>query len=131
MTILIWSLLGATVLVYLSKVPMNYLTVKQQTFDNHQPRLQQLTLTGIGHRAYAAHQNTLEAYPMFVAGIFVAETMANDLFWSGVFAISFLITRVFFIIFYLADLASLRSFSWGIGYLAVIGLMLSPLLPGS
>ena len=131
MTILTWSLLAATLLVYLSKVPMNYLTLKQEKFDNNQPRLQQLTLTGIGHRAWAAHQNTIEAYPMFVAGILIAHTTGSDLFWSGFFAIGFLITRVLFIILYLADLAFLRSFSCGIGYLAILGLMLSPLIPAS
>lgn len=110
---------------------MNILTMKQHKFDNHQPRLQQHSLTGSGHRAWAAHQNTIEAYPMFVAGILIAHTTGSDLFWSGIFAVSFLIARVLFIFLYLVDLAFLRSFSWGVGYLAVLGLMLSPLIPMS
>lgn len=38
-------------------------------YDNHHPRAQQARLTGFGARALAAHLNSIEAFPLFAAGV--------------------------------------------------------------
>lgn len=128
MTLPLWCLFIATLFVYLSKAPMNIITIRQESYDNNYPRIQHTRLKGIGHRAWAAHQNMIEAYPMFAAAIIVSYiTDGNDVV-ENFCAITFLVSRVLFQAFYLLDKAFFRSFFWGVGYLAILGLFLTPLL---
>lgn len=126
MTPLLWTLVAATILVYISKAPMNFITIKAEGYDNHHPRLQHQTMKGAGHRAWAAHQNTIEAYPMFAAGVLVSQFSQADPYWSLILGILFLVARVVFIALYLLDQAFLRSTSWAVGYGSTLGLMVLP-----
>ncbi|WP_335598963.1 MAPEG family protein, partial [Halopseudomonas sp.] len=42
-------------------------------YDNAHPRAQQAALTGWGARALASHQNMIEAFPLFAAGVLVVR----------------------------------------------------------
>lgn len=128
MSLVLWSLIVATGFVYLSKVPMNVATLREEAYDNHLPREQQLRLTGWGLRARAAHQNMLESYPMFAAGALVAEFAASPTVWISATCLVYLISRLCFQVFYLIDQPFLRSFSWGISYLCILLLLGSPVL---
>lgn len=69
MTVLLWCLFAAALLVVLSKAP-SATAMKKQTsgYDNQHPRAQQAALSGRDARAVAAHQNTVENFPLFAAG---------------------------------------------------------------
>lgn len=128
MTLPFWCLFIATLMVYLSKFPANLATLKNEPYDNHHPRLQHLRLEGIGHRAWAAHQNMIEAYPLYAAGVIVSHLAGGNAEIAAILAISFLVSRLFFQGFYLANWGTARSVSWAVGYLSTLLLFLTPLL---
>lgn len=131
MSILIWSLLCAALLVILSKAPAMFFINRETTgYDNHHPREQQAQMKGAGARALAAHQNTIESFPLFAAGILVAELAAEAHLLSATLAVAFIVARVLYIVCYVKDMATLRSLVWAAGYLCSIGLILAPWYAG-
>ena len=128
MEIAISCLLMAALLHVVSKVPVAMAMSRQGKYDNNQPRAQEATLTGFGHRALAAHENTLEAFPPFAAGVIVALVAQADQSQIDALAVTFVIARLLYLICYLSDIAWLRSLVWAVGYLASLTLMALPLL---
>lgn len=128
MEIAISCLLIAAMLHVISKVPVAVAMSRQGKYDNNQPRVQEATLTGFGHRALAAHENTMEAFPLFAAGIIVALVAQADQTSIDTLAITFIIARLLYLLCYLSDIAWLRSLVWGVGHLASLTLIALPLL---
>ena len=97
-------------------------------FDNKTPRIQVLELTGVGHRACAAQQNSLEALMLFMAAIFALSLSGIDLALVNKLCLVFVFCRVLYGLFYLVNQDILRSLafmvSWGIClyffYLAIL-----------
>lgn len=128
MSLPLWCLLIAALLVILSKAPaMRAMTRMQGGYDNRHPRAQQASLTGAGARGLAAHQNTIEAFPLFAAGVLVAEVHAPGSGVAGVLAALFIVSRILYIGLYVGNIATVRSLVWAVGYLSSLGLMLAPL----
>ncbi|MHA7880493.1 MAG: MAPEG family protein [Saccharospirillum sp.] len=128
MTIALWCLLIAGLLVVLSKAPaMSIMSREPQGYDNHNPRAQQARLEGAGARAIAAHQNTLEAFPLFAAGVLVAQMFAPEHLLTQSLAVLFILSRVVYIWLYVRDFSTVRSLVWSVGYLASLALLLAPL----
>ena len=131
MSVLLWSLFAAALLVVLSKGPaMKYMAQSSGGYDNRHPREQQSQLSGPGARALAAHQNTIENFPLFAAGVLVAELAANPNTVTALLAVGFLVMRVAYIVCYVKDWSTPRSVVWGLGYFACLGLLLAPLYAG-
>ncbi|TGN08150.1 MAPEG family protein [Leptospira ilyithenensis] len=66
MTIPYVCILFSLLLIYINKIPVSLAMAKEEGgSDNHYPRDQQARLTGIGKRALGAHQNSIEAFPVF------------------------------------------------------------------
>jgi uncharacterized MAPEG superfamily protein len=64
-----------------------------------------------------------EAIPGFAAGVIIAHIAGvAQLVTIDVLAVLFVTTRLLYIIFYLADLAALRSLVWFIGLALVVAL---------
>ncbi|MEM1082168.1 MAG: MAPEG family protein [Pseudomonadota bacterium] len=122
-------LIVATTLIALTEFPVAYARKKLDgAYDNRNPRMQQARLTGFGARALGAHQNTIEAFPVFAAGLLLALWSRADSGWVNGLAALFIATRLIYIGCYLADLHWLRSLVWMVGFATSIGLMLLPLL---
>ena len=116
----------AFLLTYLSKIPLAMAMAKEgKGYDNKNPREQQARLTGWGKRALAAHQNSFEVTPLFASSVFVGHLTQGNAAWSANLAVVFLVSRVFFTYFYLANLDYLRSAAWGVGIFASLGIALS------
>lgn len=131
MSVLLWSLVVGSLFYVLSKAPaMAYMNAESGGYDNRHPRQQQARLSGAGARALAAHQNTIDNFALFAAGILVAEAIAQPHIVSGFLAVGFLVARVVYIVCYVKDWATIRSLVWALGYFACLGLMLSPLYAG-
>lgn len=127
MTIELWCLFAAALLHLITKMPV----IKAQNsmpggYDNHFPREQQANLEGWGKRAKAAHENQMESFPLFAAGILVVTVTGVTSTAVTWLAIVFVIARILFMILYIKDVPTLRSSVWGIGHLATLALLCSP-----
>ena len=127
MSIALWCLFIAGSLHVLSKTPLFRAQYKSpEGYDNNNPRQQQASLDGLGKRALAAHQNPLESFPIFAAGILVAT--ATGIVSSAIdyLAITYIIARVAYIFYYLSDKSTLRTLVWCIGFISSLALLCSP-----
>ncbi len=118
-------------LIYLSKIPLG-IAMNQLPggYDNKHPRSQQAQLEGWGHRAYAAHQNCYETFAPFAIAIMLNHFFDVDSQWVQSFSLIFVISRVFYIVFYLLNWDLLRSSVWFVGFLSNVGLYILPFSSG-
>lgn len=95
-------------------------------YDNHNPREQALRLEGYRKRAYAAHLNAYEAFPLFAAAVIVAHIKLGDHFMIDLLAVTFVVARLTYLACYLLDMAFLRSIVWALGWFLSIMIFCSP-----
>ncbi|KAK3280099.1 hypothetical protein CYMTET_12052 [Cymbomonas tetramitiformis] len=69
--------------------------------DNVNPRQKLKNLTGIAARAQAAHENGLETFPMFAAGVISAAGCGVDVDVCSRMATAYVITRAVFSFIYI------------------------------
>lgn len=115
MTTVLVCLVIAMFLPIVAKAPVAWAMNKEGGYDNAHPRTQQATLTGLGARALAAHQNAFEALIFFTPAVAIAvmtNQVSSNVEWA---AIGFVAMRVLYNILYLINQHTLRSVSWGIG----------------
>lgn len=116
MTLAISCLIAAAALIYLTKLPVALAMAKLDgRYDNHHPRAQQARLTGFGARALAAHQNSIEAFPLFAAGLLLALWAQAPMAWVNGLCLAFVGARIAYCALYLLDVATLRSLVWALG----------------
>ncbi len=128
MNTLIICLFIAVLLPYLVRCVVAYFMQKEGEYDNHQPRTQQIRLTGVGSRAVAAHLNGFESLLVFTVAALTAIATNHVGITVQILAIVYVISRVIYNIFYLIDLASLRSLIWMVGFLCCLAILLSCLV---
>ncbi|EYF03339.1 MAPEG family protein [Chondromyces apiculatus] len=122
MTIPLWCLLVAIILPYpWAMTAMGERKKQFGTADNKNPRKQTAQLEGKGARAYAAHQNALEALPPFGIAVLVAHVTHADPTLSTILAVAWIVARVLHGVFYIADIDKARSGMFVLGNLAVVG----------
>jgi len=127
MSIALWCLFFAGLLHSLSKGPLAA-AQKQCSggYNNNNPREQQATLDGWGRRALAAHENQIESFPLFAAGVLVATATGIDSGAVRFWAIAYLVARMAYMYCYLKDVPTLRSVVWGVGFISSLALLCSP-----
>jgi len=125
MSIPILCLILAALLILATKAPVAVAQAREGggKYDNRNPRAQQARLTGFGARALAAHYNTIEAFPIFAAGLLAALWAVGDAPLVSGLAVTFIAARVAYAACYWADIHLLRSLTWGVGFFASLGLM--------
>ena len=123
MTYTFYCMAAAFLLVYLTKLPLaKAMAGEGSGYDNRNPRDQQARLAGWGRRALAAHQNSFEVTPLFAAAVITAHLFQADAYWSAVWATTFLVSRVLYIVFYIRDVNLMRSSVWMIGIASCVAL---------
>lgn len=127
MPIVFWTLLVAGLLPVLT---VSLAKAGARDFDNHDPRAWLERQSGLRKRADAAHRNHFEAFPFFAAAVLSAYALQAPLFWLNLLGLVFLGLRLLYTGFYLYDQASLRTLSWALGYLVVIGIFTLPVWAG-
>ena len=96
--------------------------------DFNQTGISQNSLTGFAGRAQAAHENSFEAFAPFAVSIFVSHMGFVPPYLITVLALSYTVTRIFYITFYLMDKPALRIASWFLAIFIVIVLFFIPFL---
>lgn len=130
MNLPLWCLFIAALLLVATKAPVAVAMAREgkKGYDNRHPRAQQAALTGWGARAMAAHANHFEAFPVFAAGVLVAQVTGSSGALIDTLAVLFIIARIGYTVLYIKDVHLLRSLVWGVGFISSVLLLLSPLL---
>jgi uncharacterized MAPEG superfamily protein len=85
-------------------------------YDNANPREWLARRTGYQARANAAQANSWEALATYIAGLAAAFIGGVDPASVGLIASIFLVSRIAYVACYVADLATLRSLTWLVGF---------------
>ena len=121
---LILCLFIACLLPYVAKIPVAFAMFKRPGgYDNHYPRTQQAHLSGFGARAMAAHQNSFESLIIFSAAVLTAISTERSTETIQILAIVYVVSRFIYLLFYLLNLAFLRSSIWAIGLIASLSII--------
>ena len=122
MTIAFWCVLVAGFLPYFGTLTAK---IGGERFDNSNPRDWLNAQSGFRKRANAAQHNSFEAFPFFAAAVIIAHIAGAPQGRIDLFAVVFILARLFYIAFYVADVATLRSLAWFVGIGSVVALFLA------
>jgi len=120
-------------LTFFSVLPMIFAYLLSPTGfgPNHYPRDTQQSMTGWKKRAVAAHYNSLEAFPAFAVGVFIAISMNADLVLLGKLSIIFIWLRLIYHGVYLTGVSSwLRTAVWMTSWFILASIYLSSFYTG-
>ena len=110
MTIAFWCVLVAALMPYIWTISAK---ASRPGFDNSKPRIFLNGLQGWGERANWAQVNSFEAFPAFAAAVVIASIIGNIVPETlDKLALLFIVCRILYGCFYLANLATLRSIVW-------------------
>lgn len=127
MTIAFWCVFAGALLHVLTKGPVAArLFQSADGYDNNYPRDQMVRLQGWGRRALAAHQNQIEAFGLFAAGVVIAHIGGADQGTADALALGWVGSRLLYWLCYLCDWSTARSVIWSVGYGASLALICSP-----
>ena len=122
MTVAFWCVLVAGFLPYFGTLTAK---IGGERFDNSNPRDWLDAQSGFRKRANAAQHNSFEAFPFFAAAVVIAHVAGAPQGRIDLFAVVFILARLFYIAFYVADMATLRSLAWFVGIGSVVALFLA------
>lgn len=122
MTVAFWCVLVAGFLPYFGTLTAK---IGGERFDNSNPRDWLNAQSGFRKRANAAQHNSFEAFPFFAAAVVIAHVAGAPQGRIDLFAVVFILARLFYIAFYVADMATLRSLAWFVGIGSVVALFLA------
>lgn len=126
MTIAELCLLGMVVLTIAVIAPAKF--AGRREFDNANPRDPGFYTPGFRVRSLGAHQNGLEAFPLFASAVLLAEFRGVPQHLIDDLALAFLGARVAYAMCYLGNRPSLRSLVWTIALACNVAIFLSPVL---
>jgi uncharacterized MAPEG superfamily protein len=124
MTIALWCILLAALMPLLTTGIAKKLG---GSYNNHDPRTRAQSYEGMARRAYSAHQNGFEAFPLFAAAVLVAEMKGGPRVTVDMLAMAYVGFRAAYTAAYIYDRPSLRSVLWVLALAAAIGIFTSPL----
>ncbi len=108
----------AALLNILSKVPtLIWLVKNKRRYNNHNPRKQFQENDSL-QKLYAAHTNTMEAFPVFAVAMVIGELTSLAPHLLASIGWIFVLSRLVYILLYSFDLAWQRSVVWAIGWFA-------------
>ncbi|MGE6792411.1 Uncharacterized conserved protein, MAPEG superfamily [Pseudomonas guineae] len=123
MTVAYWCVLIALFLPYLSTVTAKAVSGGFSPKHNHDPRALLDNLSGIGRRANNAQLNSFEVTPAFSAAVIIAHLAGGaEQALLDQLAMAFIVSRLLYLVCYLADLAPVRSLMWFVNMGLIISL---------
>ncbi|PPS40214.1 MAPEG family protein [Chroococcidiopsis sp. TS-821] len=115
-TVFLYCIVAAAILIYLPFLVVGYARV-QVGYDIAAPRAMFDKLPPYAQRATWAHQNSFEAFTIFApAALMAYVTGINSNLAVGA-AIAFVIARLFYSVFYIANIPVGRSLMFAVGSL--------------
>jgi uncharacterized MAPEG superfamily protein len=96
-------------------------------YNNRSPRDWAETLNGYQRRAYAAHQNHFEFFPLFAIAVLVARAEGPSRLVDGI-AVLCILARLVYTAAYLGDKPRLRSLAWTVGWFGAVTIFITGLV---
>ncbi|MFM9975474.1 MAG: MAPEG family protein [Beijerinckiaceae bacterium] len=124
MSVALWSVLFAALLPILT---VGFAKRMGGRYNNNDPRKTAAQYEGVAKRAYAAHQNGYEAFPLFAAAVLVAEMKGAPRGLVDMLALGYVALRIGYVGAYMADKPNLRSILWALSLFAAIAIFIAPL----
>ena len=115
--VLLYSIVGAVILAYAPFLVVAWGRL-QNGYDQSAPRAMFDKLPAYAQRATWAHQNSFEALTIYGLAALMAFAAGVESDWAKIAAIAFLVARLLYSIFYIANIPSLRSAMFAIGSLS-------------
>ncbi|MFS2126439.1 MAPEG family protein [Pseudomonas sp. Pseusp97] len=123
MPIAFWCVLIAIFLPYVGTSLAKFTGGGFGPRQNHDPRTFLASLEGYRKRANAFQMNSFEVTPAFAAAVIIAYVVNNaEPATIDRLAIAWVTSRLLYLIFYVADLALLRSLVWFLGMGLIIAI---------
>ncbi len=94
-------------------------------FDNNNPREWLAGQKDWRARANGAQQNSFEALPFFIGAVVIAHQLGAPQLRLDILAFAFIFARLLYILMYVADMASVRSAVWLLGFLLNVAILFS------
>jgi uncharacterized MAPEG superfamily protein len=116
-SILLYSVMGAVILIYLPFLVVGYGRAKIG-YDVSAPRAMFDKLPDYAKRATWAHENSFEAFMIYSAAALMAYTTGVESSLAVKVAIAFLIARTLYSVFYILNVPIGRSLMYAIGSLS-------------
>ena len=91
-------------------------------YDNGMPRQWLAKQTGFRARANAAQANLFESLPLFFAAVIIASVASAPQARVDLLAIGFVAARIAYLVCYVADWPTTRSFVWLAGLACVVAI---------
>jgi uncharacterized MAPEG superfamily protein len=126
MTLAEWCVF-ATVLLYMATIA-SIKWIRFRSFDNAKPRDPAFYSDPISARALGAHQNGIEAFPLFAVAVLLAEFRNGPQGLIDELAVLFVIVRIAYVFTYLGNRPTLRSILWTIGFAICTAIFFMPAL---
>jgi len=124
MTLIIASVIASVILIVISKIPVAIeMNRMEGGYDNHYPRDQQAALSGLGKRAVGAHNNCIEAFPLFAVGVLLALWANADVMTIQNLCVVFICARIAYLVCYWLNWDKARSTVWTVGFICSVWLM--------
>jgi uncharacterized MAPEG superfamily protein len=114
--ILLYSVVAAAISIYLPFLVVGYARA-QVGYDTSAPRALFEKLPDYGKRATWAHQNSFETFMVYAAAALMAYVTGVSSQVAIACALLFVVSRLLFSLFYIADIPIARSLMFGIGSL--------------
>ena len=108
--------------IFIPLVSAGYAKLSVKGYDNRNPREFMAKLEGKAKRANFAQINSYETFAPFAAGVIVAHHLQAHQSTIDFLAITYVISRILYVIFYIQDAHILRSAVWFIGFGATLAL---------
>ena len=115
--ILLYSIVGAVILAYAPFLVVAWGRL-QNGYDQSAPRAMFDKLPAYARRATWAHQNSFEALTIYGLAALMAYATGVESDWAKIAAIAFIVARLFYSVFYIANIPLLRSAMFAIGFLS-------------
>ena len=112
--VLLYSIFGAVILTYAPFLVVGWARF-QIGYDQSAPRAMFDQLPDYAKRATWAHQNCFEALTIYSAAALMAYVTGVESNWALWAAIAFLISRLFYSVFYILNIPLLRSLMFAVG----------------
>ena len=93
-----------------------------ENYDNSQPRTWLAQQSGFRARANAAQANLFESLPFFFAAVIIASLLQAPQARLDLLALGFVISRIAYLICYVANWPTVRSIVWLCGIACVVAI---------